>query len=213
MREKGRESRRAWKQVDVWPCWPQLPGTHACPSAGRTPRGGRRGPLHWLVGHWEEGPGVDPLASAVVSLTGLSWCHGIQPSPSPAVTHPLREATGQPSSAPPQKVAGASRRPSTDRKSQLLAGSSEAWVGLQSCPCSDPEIVHQRPTLGETVSMVPEVRLQWGASSSARRAEGGHGELGRAQNSGPVQYPSQFQCSVRPSGFFVTSHRDTLQLS
>ena len=30
-----------------------------------------------VVGHREEGPGVYPLASAILTLTGLSWCHGI----------------------------------------------------------------------------------------------------------------------------------------
>lgn len=127
MREKGSESRRAWKQAEVWPCWPHLPQNPCLPLSRQDSTGRPEGASAFgLVGHWEEGPGVDPLASAVLSLTGLSWCHGIQPSPALAVTHPLREAMGQPSSAPPQKAAGASRRPSSDGKSQLLAGSSEA---------------------------------------------------------------------------------------
>lgn len=32
----------------------------------------------WGCGSQEEGPGVYPLASAILSLTSLSWCHGIQ---------------------------------------------------------------------------------------------------------------------------------------
>lgn len=155
----------------------------------------------WGCGSQEEGPGVYPLASAILSLTSLSWCHGIQLSlhsgchPHPPRSHGTAIFCNLPPT-PPQKVAGASHKPSSDRKSQLLAGSSEAWVGLQSCPHSGPETVYQRPTLGETVSMVPAMRLQWEASSRAQPAEGDQGGLGRAQNSDPMQYPSQFQCSV-----------------
>ena len=158
VREKGSESRRVWKQVwvEVWPRWPCVPQKSRLTLSRQDSTGRPEGTSAFgVVGHREEGPGVHPLASAILTLTGLSWWHGIRLSLHSVVTHPLRDAMGQPSSAPPpsptRKVAGASRKPSSDGKGQLLAGSSEAWVGQQSCPHSGPETVYQRPTLGETV--------------------------------------------------------------
>lgn len=176
------------------------PRNHACPSASRTPRGGWREPLH--LGLWVTGGRARSLSSGFRHLEP----HQSELVPRDSALPPLRLSPTPRSHGtaifynlpptPPQKVAGASHKPSSDRKSQLLAGSSEAWVGLQSCPHSGPETVYQRPTLGETVSMVPAMRLQWEASSRAQPAEGDQGGLGRAQNSDPMQYPSQFQCSV-----------------